>query len=279
MDPATEEKFLDQLLEDIEKDKLDLPALPKIALDVRQSLDNPNSSLADVAKIITKDAALSARMIHIANSPLLRTSQTIETIEMAVMRMGGSMIRNMVTSMLMAQMYTTTSDITDKRLRKVWKHSTEVAAISHALATQFTDLQPDQALLAGLVHDIGVLPILSRAEEHVELLADDEALNRIIETVHCTIGGEILRRWSFPEELVLVAEEHENFSRNSEVVDYVDVVTVANLQSLIGTDHHHNETDWSNIPAFEKLGLQTDVNVVELDETNANIESARAALA
>lgn len=154
-----------------------------------------------------------------------------------------------------------------------------MAAISHALASQFTKLQPDQAMLAGLVHDIGALPILSRAEDYPDLLEDEESLDRIINSVHTTIGAEILRKWNFPEELVAVAEEHENLSRNSKGgPDYVDIVIVANLQSLIDTNHQHTDVDWSKVPAFEKLGLQADVSVVDMDETNANIEAARAAL-
>ena len=279
MDTAAEEQFLDKLLSDLENDKLVLPTLPEVALKVRDTLEDENSSLIDVAKIITSDAALSARMIQVSNSPLLRAANPIDSVESAVTRMGGNMIRNLVTSMVMEQMFQATSDVTDKRLRKIWEHSTEVAAISHALASQFTKLQPEQAMLAGLVHDIGALPILSRAEDYPELLEDEESLDRIIESVHTTIGAEILRKWNFPEELISVAQNHEDLTRDSgNGPDYVDVVVVANLQSLIDTNHRHTNIDWNTIPAFSKLGLQTDVSVVDMDETNANIEAARAAL-
>ena len=279
MDAAAEEKFLDELLQDLEKDKLVLPTLPEVALKVRDTLENEDASLADVAKVITSDAALSARMIQVAYSPLLRASRAIETVEAAVTRMGSNMIRNLVTSMVMEQMFQATSDVTDKRLRQIWEHSTEVAAIAHALASQFTKLQPDQAMLAGLVHDIGALPILTRAEDLPELLEDEAALDSIISKVHTTIGAEILKKWNFPVELVDVAAEHENLKRDSKNgPDYVDVVTVANLQSIIGSDHPLTKTDWSKIPAFAKLGLEPDVSVVDMDETNANIEAARSAL-
>ena len=279
MDTAAEEKFLDKLLEDLENDKLVLPTLPEVALKVRDTLEDEDSSLIDVAKIINSDAALAARMIQVSNSPLLRAANPIETVEAAVTRMGSNMIRNLVTSMVMEQMFQATSDVTDKRLRKIWEHSTEVAAICHALSSQFTKLQPDQAMLAGLVHDIGALPILSRAEDYPDLLDDEETLDRIINTAHTTIGAEILRKWNFPEELISVAEDHEDLQRDSKNgPDYVDVTIVANLQSVIDSNHRHTEVDWSTVPAFAKLGLQADVSVVDMDETNANIEAARAAL-
>ena len=108
MDAAAEEKFLDQLLEDLENDKLVLPTLPEVALKVRDTLEDENSSLIDVAKIITSDAALSAIMIQVSNSPLLRAANPIESVEAAVARMGRNMIRNLVTSMVMAQMFQAT---------------------------------------------------------------------------------------------------------------------------------------------------------------------------
>lgn len=279
MNTSAEEQFLDTLLEDLENDKLVLPTLPEVALKVRDTLEDENSSLSDVAKIINSDAALAARMIQVANSPLLRATRSIETVEAAVARMGSNMIRNLVMSMVMEQMFQATSDVTDSRLRKIWEHSTEVAAISHALAAQLTKLEPEQAMLAGLIHDIGTLPILTRAEDYPDLLDDPETLDRIIRDTHTTIGGEILRKWNFPQELIAVAEEHENFHRASTSdIDYADIVIVANLQSLIDTNHPHTTKDWSNIPAFGKLGLQADVNVVDIDGMNADIEATLTVL-
>lgn len=273
-----EEQFINDLLDDLENDNLVLPTLPEVAIKVRDTLEDESMGLADVAKVVMTDTALSARLIQIANSPLLRASREIESVEAAITRMGANMVRNLVTSIVMEQMFQATSDATDKRLRDVWEHSTEVAAISHALAAQFTKLPADQALLAGLIHDIGTLPILSRAEDFPELLEDEAKLDRIIAKTHTRIGEAILRKWNFPEEMIAVAAEHENLLRNSAKTDLVDVVMVANLQSYLGSDHPVTKTDWSSIPAFAKLGLQPDVSVVDMDETNQQIEAVKSAL-
>ena len=277
---SLEANFLNELMTDLENDRLVLPTLPEVALKVRDTLEDENASLADVAKVITSDAALSARLIQIANSPLLRASRQIESVEAAVTRMGSDMVRNLVTSIAMEQMFQATTDATDKRLRQTWEHSTEVAAISHALASQFTKLKPDQALLAGLVHDIGILPILTRAEDYPELLADEPMLDRIIRQAHTRLGAAILAKWNFPAELIAVAADHETLDRNpAGDVDYVDVVIAANLQSVFGTDHPLAAVDWSGVPAFARLGIATDVSVVEMDETSAQIEEVKSALA
>jgi len=271
--------FIAELLRDLDNETLVLPTLPEVALRVRDALADEEQSLSDVSKVITTDAALSARLIQVSNSPLLRTARTIESVEAAVTRMGSNMVRNLVTSIVMEQMFQATSDASDKRLRALWEHSTQVAAIASALTSQFTKLKPDMALLGGLVHDIGALPILSRAEDVPEIIGNTTLLDKIISETHCSIGRKILDKWNFPPELVAVASEHEDLSRNSGgEIDYVDVITVANLQSLIGSDHPHTTLDWNTIPAFKKLGLTADVNVVEMDETSEEIAAMKDAL-
>lgn len=272
-------RFIDELLNDLEQDKLVLPTLPEVALKVRDTLENEDASMREVAEAISTDAALSARMIQVANSPLLRAARQIETVEAAVTRMGSNMIRNLVTSMVMEQMFQATSDATDSRLRAVWEHTVQVAAICHALAAQFTKLAPEQAMLAGLVHDIGTLPILTHAEDRPELLANEAMLDDIIRETHTRIGGAILAKWNFPPELVACAAEHEDIQRSHDgTADYADVVIVANLQSHLGTDHPLTDVDWDSVSAFSRVGLEVDVNVVEMDETSADIEAVKSVL-
>lgn len=234
--------------------------------------------LPEVAQVIISDTALSARLIQIANSPLLRTGRQIETVDAAVTRMGGDMVRNLVMSIVMEQMFQATTDATDKRLRALWEHSTQVAAISHALAAQFTNLKPDQALLAGLVHDIGSLPILTRAEDIPALLADEELLDKIISRTHTEVGRAILTRWNFPQEIIDAVAKHEDLAYNSDSADYVDVVIVANLQSHLGTNHLHNDIDWRTVPSFDKLGIQADVNIIDMEGTGDEIKAIKSVI-
>jgi len=270
-----EEKLLDKLFSDLENDKLVLPTLPEVALRVRETLEDENAGMGDVAKVITSDAALSARLIQVANSPLLRAARAIESVEAAVTRMGGDMTRNLVTSIAMEQMFQATSDATDKRLRALWEHSTQVAAMSHALATQFTKLKGDQALLAGLVHDIGALPILTMAEDVPELLNNEELLDNVIAKAHPSVGEAILKKWNFSEEIIAAAAEHEDITRDhAGDADYADVIIVANMESYIGTNHPHASVDLSTIPAFAKLGLEpAEIEVVDVEAVQETKEA------
>lgn len=272
-----EEKLLDQLFDDLENDKLVLPTLPEVALRVRETLENEEAGMSDVAKIITTDAALSARLIQVSNSPLLRAARMIDSVDSAVTRMGANMTRNLVTSIAMEQMFQATSDATDRRLRSLWEHSTQVAALSHALATQFTKLKGDQALLAGLVHDIGALPILTMAEDVPQLLSDEKMLDNIIAKAHASVGEAILKKWNFSDEMIAVAAEHEDLTRDHPGnADYVDVIIVANMESYRGTNHPHSQVNLDTVMAFKKLGLEPNAEVVDVIDIEA-VSETRAA--
>jgi putative nucleotidyltransferase with HDIG domain len=272
----SEEVFVNELLEDLESGKLQLPTLPEVALRVREVVDDENANAGQIAAIIAQDAALSARLIQVANSPLYRGRQEIDRLSMVIARLGNSLVRNLVTSQVMKQMFQATNDAIDQRLRAVWEHSVQVAAIARALAGQCPGIMPDQAMLAGLLHDIGTLPILYRAEEHDELLDSPELLDQLITRLHARIGGAILKHWKFPATLVAVTAEHEDLGRRHDgPADLVDIVQVANLQSHIDSDHPLSQAEWTQISSFHRLGLDVDVHEIELTDVAEEIDEVQ----
>jgi len=276
-----EEKFLAELLKDIDNGNLVLPTLPEVALKVRETVDDPEVTAGKVADIIITDAALSARLLQVANSPLYRARTEIDSIQMAVTRLGTTLVRNLVTSLVMQQMFQATTDVIDTRLRNLWEHSTQVAAIARVLAAPFRHLQAEQAMLAGLIHDIGALPIYVRAEDMPELLDDEAALDNLVMKLHTRLGKVIMEHWQFPEALVNVAAEHENLEYVSKdgKPDFVDLVIVANLQSRIGTDHPLANVDFSKVSAFTRLGIDPEINIVDVEENKEQIAAIQSMLA
>jgi putative nucleotidyltransferase with HDIG domain len=278
MSSNLEEQILSDLMEELEKDDLVLPTLPEVALKIRDTVDDENASVKDVAKVVSSDTALTAKIIQIANSPILRANKKIESVDFAISRMGNKMLRNIVNSIIVKQMFQATSDATDKRFRSLWEHSTQVASISYALAA-FARLKPDEAMLAGLVHDVGALPILKLAEDIPELRKNEAMLDSIINKLHTTVGTAILKKWEFPPELVNVVAEHENLQYNpDQPTDYVDVVIAANLQSYMGTDHPMATVNWSEVPAFAKLGLDTEVAVIDMGDVGEDVKEIQSVL-
>jgi len=272
------EKVQAELIQAIDNDELVLPTLPEVALKVREAVDDPNISTPALSKVIGNDAALTARIIKVVNSPLLRTSKEITDLQAAISRLGMNYTCNLATGLAMEQMFQATSDVVDRKMREVWNKSTEIAGICHVLCKHYTRLAPDQATLAGLVHMIGVLPILTYAEEHSELLADSISLNHVIEKIHPIIGDRILRAWDFPEQIACIPSQYLDFQRNSAKVDYVDIVQVATLQSYLGSQHPYTQLDWSQIPAFAKLGLDPTANMQDDEDLSAAMEAAMGML-
>ncbi len=272
------DKVQQELIQAIDNDELVLPTLPEVALKVREAAENPDISIPALSKVIGNDAALTARIIKVVNSPLLRTNREITDLQMAVSRLGINYTCNLATGLAMEQMFQATSDVVDRKMREVWNKSTEIAGISHVLCRHYTRLMPDQATLAGLIHQIGVLPILTYAEEHDELLSDSISLNHVIEQIHPILGEKILRAWDFPELIAMLPSQYLDFTRNSAKVDYVDIVQVATLQSYLGSEHPYTQLDWSKVPAFAKLGLDPSADLQADEDLSAAMEAAMGML-
>lgn len=278
---SLEQEFLNELVDAIKNDRLTLPTLPEVALKIRDAANDPDVNSSTLSGVIGQDAALAARIIKVANSPLLRGAVTVDNLQLAITRMGISFVRNLATGLAMEQMFQATHDAVDKRLRKSWEHSLEVASISHVLASNFTKLKPDQATLAGLVHEIGILPILTLAEDNPEILEKEAVLDKIISRLHGRVGRAIMKAWEFPEELLDVPMGCLDFERISEggTADYVDVVTVAKLQSYTEENTPYPDLDTSTVPAFAKLGLAGDSEIHIVDTIAEDVGDAKQALA
>ncbi|MFW6094424.1 MAG: HDOD domain-containing protein [Pseudomonadota bacterium] len=261
----------------IDNDELELPTLPEVALRIRDAAEDPEVSVQGLARVIAEDAGLSGRMIKVANSPLYRGANSIEDLNMAMSRLGVAFAANLAIGMAMEQMFQATSDLVDRKLRQVWGHATEVAGISAVLAKRFTRLRPDQAALAGLTHSVGVLPIVAWAERHPNLLADGMTLDGVIERIHGALGTTILASWEFADEIARVPAQYADFERAAPEADYADVVMVANLYTLAGTEHPYTQLDWSRIHAFTNLALDPSLESSELTELADDIAAASEA--
>ncbi len=269
-----ENQLMSKFLDDINNNRINLPTLPEVALKVREVVQNPDSSAAKIAITIGADPVMAAKLLQVANSALYRASLPIENLQHAISRLGQTVVRNIVTSMVMEQLYQKGAHPSvDKHLKKLWLHSTRVAAISMILARKFTKLKPDQAMLAGLIHDIGAIPVYMEAANIPEL-ADEEVLQSVVGRLHNLIGTTILDDWNFPQEMIDVVSNHEDLNYDSgDSVDYVDVVTVANILSHIGTHHPLTKRDWTEASAFKKLGLtpEESIGVIEEAEEEVNM--------
>ncbi len=271
--------FLNHVQGELDANRLVLPTLPDVALKVRDAVSKGDSSAAELAEIIVTDASLSTRLIQVANSPLYRGTNPINNIQMAVSRLGNKIVGTLITSLVMQQMFTPSNKMLEEHFRKTWEQSINVSSISRALTTFTPHLNRDEAMLAGLIHQIGKLPIFMLVEKIPEFRDSPSRMAKLLEKAHPAVGKLIMDTWNFPDELKLVASEYVNFRYDSgPKADYVDIVQVAFLQSIAGTDHPASRVDCSSVPSFAKLGLASDIEILEIEGVSDEIELARSML-
>jgi len=273
---TTVQDFLDHVKNELDTNRLVLPTLPDVAIKVRSAVAQENITAKELADLITTDAALSAQLIHVANSALYRGSTEINNIQVAVTRLGTKAIRTLVTNLAMQQVFRQSSKTMQEQLRLIWEQNINVSSISHALAYFAPHLDADECMLAGLIHQIGKLPILALAENIPEFSENPGRMAKLLEKAHPVVGRLIMSYWDFPENLKPVAYEYVNLKYDSgPKADYVDVVQVAFFQSIAGTDHAMTRLDCSKALSFAKLGLSADVEILEIEGISEDIEKAK----
>jgi len=275
---AKAETLFDDLKEAVETDRLILPTLPEVALKIRDAVERENSTARDISDALAKDASLAARLLKVANSPLYRTRNPIEDLQMAVTRLGVSIVRDLVVGLAMKQIFQATSDALDSHSRRIWNKSVDAAAISRMMATLVPGINPEQALLAGLIHNIGALPVLVLAENDDELFHDEEALDKVTFELQGVVGELILRHWEFDDHMIEVVKQCHNFNYdNGEQACFVDLVQVALLQGK-HVPCEFTPENLAEVPAFSRLGIDVEVNVVDIEENKEMIENTKLTL-
>jgi len=269
----------EEILAEIDSNLIQLPTLPEVALQVREAVENENTDAATIAGMVANDAALSARLLQVANSPLYRGRVEIDSIQQAITRLGIKMVRTLVISLAMKQIFQATSDTLDQQFRTIWDTSLQVAAISRVLAGGVPDLEKEQAMLGGLIHSIGALPILTKMDEQYGFNADETILTSLIEELSPSIGARILKSWNFSASLANIPEACVDLQHDpGPAPTYADIVLVARLQNLSTKGGPAAETDWSTVPAFVKIGMEPEVLIVDMEGPAEEIAEVRTLL-
>lgn len=275
-----EDRFHRVVLDALARDKLVLPTLPEIALHVRQLAQREDVSAGALALELQKDPALSVRLLRVANSAAQRGGHRVDNIRQAVTRLGFDYTRLLVSGLAIEQMFAKGAPLIEARLRKSWQQSVDVAAAAQVLAAECTLLNPEMAMLAGLAHDIGTLAILRLAESHQSVLDDPQELDNVLDVLSPRIGCMVLQAWHFPADLVDVPRQWRDFNDDHDgPPTYADVVRVAVLQSAAGQHSPYREIDRAKVPAYRKLDVSPDVDVLAMKGYTSLFDSKQSAAA
>jgi HD-like signal output (HDOD) protein len=222
-----------ELSADIKNNKLELPSPPDMRLKVRALAHNDHTKAEDFANLVKFDPNISGRIIKIANSALFGGRVHISSVQSAVARLGMSKIQNLITGLAIAQnfMNAKTRGL-ENYFNEIWQQSNKVSAICYVLAHQKTNIDPEQALLAGMVHNIGVLPLILRLNKISALYNEPKLLlhvaNQVVPKLYPKAGKMILDKWNFSPVIASVAFTHNQLDRESTgPIDLNDLVLIA----------------------------------------------------
>lgn len=251
------QELVGRIAADYQAGKLPLPSLPDIALRVRKAVEDESRGTEQLSRLIQFDPALTARVIQAANSARFAGSGPVTTCRAAITRLGLRAVRDLVLTFAASSTYKTRSLRLVGRMKQLWLHSVQVAAISRVLGGIGPGLDPDRALLAGLVSGIGALPVFVYAERMTALAEDDQLFDQVVSKLKGKLGLLVLKSWGFDDDLLRVPLESEHWTRDPEAMpDYADVVMLAKVFSGFGSRQRlYHPPPITELPAFHKFPL------------------------
>lgn len=226
-----------QMLEDIAKElsgEVVFPTYFDAVLRLRKVLQDPNETIGGIATAVSLEPLISAKLLHLANSVAFNPQgNQVVDLKAAVSRLGLNAVRSAALSIVMAQLLrakgmASFADLT----HTLWEHSIHTAAAARVLAREHTRFNADEAMLAGLIHDLGAFYMLYRATQYEELRERPDTVRYLIVQWHESIGISLLNALGLPEEIVNATEDHDRLRPAPESLRTLgDVIYVANMLS------------------------------------------------
>lgn len=256
--------------------QLQLPSLPNVAFKLKTAMQQ-DISIREAVAIIQIDPVIVAKLIQVANSPLYAPVKPINNCQDAVTRLGLTATRNLVMGISLKQLFQCKDKQIMARMQSVWKQSLYVSSLCFVLAEEMRGINPEEALLAGLINDIGIIPLLYFAEQHPTEFPDFEQIISIIPYLRGPVGRLVLQSLGFSDELITIPEAAENWLYDSgEQIHLIDVVIIAKLHSYFGTEKAKEHPFIHAIPAYSKLKdgkLSPDLSLTLLHKAQQRINA------
>jgi HD-like signal output (HDOD) protein len=273
-------QFVAELAEEVSRGRVELPSFPDVAVRVRKVLADEQVSNDQIARVIGSDAGLAARVFTLANSVALnRGGKSISELKSAVNRIGHNNVRTAAVSFAIAQLRRAAElRHIAKELEALWQEATMVAALAYAIGSRANKINADECMLAGLLHNVGKIYVLARANRHGHLFKDPGTLAQVIRDWHSNVGKAIVENWGFPEHISEAVADHENIDRTAGHPDVTDVLTVAVMMAGFAGHDADFELNMQGVKAFWRLELDNDKCVHIMNGCKDEITALRMAL-
>jgi HD-like signal output (HDOD) protein len=273
--------FVQALASELSGGKIELPGFPHIVMRVQKVLGDENCGASRIVKVLGSEPVLASQIVRMANSAALNPAGVhVTDLRAAVARVGLDTVRSATIAFAMRQLRDAPSlKGLEAPLGVLWRRSVMVASLSCVVARKLTTVNPDTALLAGLLQGIGRLYILTRASGHRALFADQDSYQTIEQDWHLSIAAALLENWGIADEIVQAVHESESFDRESRgPVSLADVLATGTILA-----EHHDQPQALQAQVhcarpLQKLKLDAKACEAFIAESAADLESLREAL-
>ena len=249
---STETNVLNEIYDLISNKRLELPSRPEVALRIQELTQDSNSGLDELTEVIQRDPTVAGGLLHATNSPLFRASVPIQSVRDAVLRLGFRNTRMLTTNLALRQTFNARQPVTRDAMQQVWAESIAYSALSFLIADSTKLLNRERALLAGLIANIGAVPIIQYLEKRTRNL-DHAYIDALIPKLRAVVGILVINYWGLGEDLVAVAEHAFDWGYQASEPDYVSIVIVARWAALQNAGQPVPPAE--SVPAFQKLGI------------------------
>ena len=221
------------IISTFKRGEITLPSLPQINTKFNEMVGK-GANLQDVGDLLKKDAAISSKLISVANSVYYQGETETKNLGYAISRLGLDATKHYVDAICNRTLYTTSNQKFVGLIEKLWEHSLSCAYASETVSEAIKLKLPDDAFTTGLLHDIGKLVL-------IQVVADLEAQGKLGEEVdivellntlnthHGRIGATILKKWEFSKGYIQIAMFHDNLEEADPISKELLVVHFANL--------------------------------------------------
>ncbi len=256
----TEGALFAEVYEACASGKVDLPALPEIAIKIQAAMKDPDVDIVRLARIVGMDVAVTGGLIRVASSAAYGSGNPVKSVRDAIVRVGLTAARRLAITIAMQQVFQSESPALRLRMQELGDRSVHVSVLSFVLARHCAGFDPEHALLAGLLHDVGSVPVLDYLGRHHPTMSDGE-IDVIVEKLREVVGELVVGSWSLGPDISMVVRESGEWQRHPPgKADYCDIVLVARLY------HRHQNGSaqagsafevppYDAVPAFARLSL------------------------
>ena len=289
-----------EIIQRFYKGKIDLPVFPHIVKEIQECLEGDSPSMEDLAKIVEKDIVIASKLISIANSPLYKGVDTVNSLNAALLRLGMKATQGVISAVAARNLFESKNASLKRVLEELWMHSFATACLGKSLGDSLKIKNTENIFLMGIIHDIGKMLLLKAVVDlFPEASVEDPEFQIAIHEIHTTFGAALLKKMRFSQEFIQVAEFHHwnAFPKETEpellIINLADILThelgfgFTEFESGEKGIDKPNEPDTNTreenlaritaLPSLGQLGLDPE-KVLELcDQVNVTLKESAGA--